>query len=41
MIAIKEMDMPEKCAKCQFRINLGYLMTMEIMKTNVLSQAAL
>lgn len=37
MIAIKEMDMPEKCAN----VNLGYLMTMEIMKTNVLSQAAL
>lgn len=37
MIAIKEMDMPEKCAKCQFRIFDDY----EIMKTNVLSQAAL
>lgn len=38
MIAIKEMDMPEKSVQ---NVNLGYLMTMEIMKTNVLSQAAL
>lgn len=37
MIAIKEMDMPESVQN----VNLGYLMTMEIMKTNVLSQAAL
>lgn len=37
MTKYKGMDMPESVQN----VNLGYLMTMEIMKTNVLSQAAL